>query len=244
MSNFLWWRSWHGAPTDHKWSVIAARAGVKPILVSAVAWALLDHASQQKARGDVSNFDTETYAVWSGIPESEVQAIINAMTDKQIIVNGRLSHWEERQPKREDNSTPRVQSFREKHNETQVNTTMEYETLVPAALSQETRAERVYRLVTGQPTFPVSAANACIDAITALTRTYKGEDDLVDYLRSWWGWWIAQRSKAGTKYSKTNTTWLTEKALACEPPPAVIAAVVESKEEKKARMARQLEQTQ
>ena len=122
MSALSWWRSWHGAPTDHKWQVISVRSGVKVGIVSAVAWALLDYASQHKERGTVEGFDTEMYAVYSGFDETEVVAVIKAMTEKGVIVDGKLSAWEKRQPKREDDSTPRVNKHREKkHNETQCN---------------------------------------------------------------------------------------------------------------------------
>jgi len=97
----LWWRSWHGAPMDHKWSVIAARTGVKAGIVSAVAWALLDYASQNEDRGSVNGFDIETYSVFSGFSEEDISSVIHAMTDKGIIVDGRLANWEKRQPKSE-----------------------------------------------------------------------------------------------------------------------------------------------
>lgn len=130
MAGMDWFRSWHGAPTDHKWAVVAARSGAKVGVVSAIAWALFDYASQHAERGTVDGFDTETYAVYSGFPEDEVKAVIKAMTDKGIIVNGRLANWEKRQPKREDNSTGRVQKFRdEKRNVTQCNAEPDAETL-------------------------------------------------------------------------------------------------------------------
>ena len=112
MSSLSWWRSWHGAPTDHKWAVIAARSGVKVGVVSAIAWALFDYASQHKIRGTVDGFDTEVYAVYSGFAESEIIAVIQAMTDKGIIIDGKLANWEKRQPKREDDSAERVRQFR------------------------------------------------------------------------------------------------------------------------------------
>jgi hypothetical protein len=114
MSTLSWWRSWHGAPMDNKWPVIAARSGVKVGIVSAVAWALMDYASQHKVRGTVEGFDTEVYSIYSGFSEVEVVAVIQAMTDKGIIVDGKLANWEKRQPKREDNSAPRVAKFRAK----------------------------------------------------------------------------------------------------------------------------------
>lgn len=122
MSGISWWRSWHGAPTDHKWAVVAARSGAKVGVVSAIAWALLDYASQHQERGSVAGFDPEEYSVFSGFPQKEIEAVIQAMTDKGIISNGRLTNWEKRQPKREDDSYERVARHREmKRNVTQCN---------------------------------------------------------------------------------------------------------------------------
>lgn len=107
-----WFRSWHGAPTDPKWLVIAKRAGVTPIFVSAVAWALFDHASQTEDRGSVAGFDFESYAVLMGAEEEQVRAVYAAMEARSIIVAGRLAQWEKRQPKREDSSAGRMQRKR------------------------------------------------------------------------------------------------------------------------------------
>lgn len=104
-----WFRSWHGAPTDPKWLVVARKAGVVPGIVSAVVWALFDYASQQEDRGDVRDFDVETFAAFSGFDEDAIHAVIRALTDKGIIADYRLTAWEKRQAKREDNnSTARV----------------------------------------------------------------------------------------------------------------------------------------
>ena len=109
-----WFRSWHGAPTDPKWLLIARNAmkrsetHVTPGMVSAVVWALFDHASQAEHRGNVGGFDVETYSVFSGFSVADIEAIIGAMVDKNLIFSGALSAWEKRQPKREDNSSVRV----------------------------------------------------------------------------------------------------------------------------------------
>ena len=99
---FEWFRSWHGAPTDSKFLLIAKRAQVAPGMVSAVYWALLDYASQNEPRGSADGFDTETYAEWAGWEERDVIAIIAALTSKGAIVDGRIVAWEKRQPKKED----------------------------------------------------------------------------------------------------------------------------------------------
>ena len=113
-----WFRSWHGAPTDTKWLLIARKAKTVPGVVSAVAWALFDYASQNEDRGSVKGFDVETYATYSGFEEQTIANVIAAMLDKGLIdADERLSAWDKRQPKREDDSTPRVRKHRERQRE-------------------------------------------------------------------------------------------------------------------------------
>src|SRR5690606_28398997 len=118
-----WWRSYHGAPTDPKWLAVAARAKVAPGVVSAVWFALEDHASQAEDRGSVADFDAESYAAFAGWPEDDVVRVVGALTDKGLITDGRLTAWARREPRREDSSTERVCALRErvKRSETQRN---------------------------------------------------------------------------------------------------------------------------
>lgn len=114
-----WFRSWHGAPTDPKWLVVARKAQVAPGVVSAVFWALMDYASQNTDRGSVEGFDVETYAAFTGWEESEIIAVLAAMTNKGIITpDNRLAAWDKRQPKKEDpTATERQQRKRERDRE-------------------------------------------------------------------------------------------------------------------------------
>jgi hypothetical protein len=117
-----WFRSWHGAPTDPKWLLIAKRSETQAGFVSAIVWALFDFASQNSAdRGSVEAFDTETYAAFSGFDEATVRRVIECLKEKKLIIDGHLAAWEKRQTKRDDNSTPRVQKHRnaKKRSETQ-----------------------------------------------------------------------------------------------------------------------------
>lgn len=139
-----WFRSWHGAPMDPKWLTIGRRAGVVPGIVSAVAWALFDHASQGDDRGDVSTFDVETYAAFSGFDEQAIAAVVKAMVDKGVIVEGRLANWERRQPVREDNSTDRVRAFRERKRITHT-VSEQKETSAPAVEHNETQRNAMHR---------------------------------------------------------------------------------------------------
>ncbi|WP_414470721.1 hypothetical protein [Microvirga sp. M2] len=110
-----WFRSWHGAPTDNKWLVIARKAGTSPAVVSAIVWALLDHASQSDDRGSVAGFDVETYAAFSGLEEAQIQTVIGALTHKDIIgPDGGFTNWNRRQPKREDGSADRSREWRDR----------------------------------------------------------------------------------------------------------------------------------
>lgn len=109
-----WFRSWHGAPTDPKWLGIAKRAGVAPGIAVAVAWALMDRASQSPVRGSISGYDAEGLAYFYGCEPENVEAIVAAMIDKGMIVEHRFTSWEKRQPVREDDSAKRVREHRER----------------------------------------------------------------------------------------------------------------------------------
>jgi hypothetical protein len=101
---------------DSKWLVISARSGVKVGIISALAWALMDYASQNEDRGNVEGFDTEMYAVYSGFSEVEIKKVIQAMKDKGVITDNRLTNWEKRQPKSES-EIKRVTEWRNKQKE-------------------------------------------------------------------------------------------------------------------------------
>lgn len=109
-----WFRSWHGAPTDPKWLGIARRAGVAPGIVVAAVWSLMDRASQADERGSIAGYDAEGMACFFGCDPEAIEAIVAAMSDKGMIVNGRFASWEKRQPRREDDSSQRVRIHRER----------------------------------------------------------------------------------------------------------------------------------
>ncbi len=112
-----WFRSWHGAPMDPKWILIARKADVTPAVASAIAWALFDHASQATPRGNVSGFDCEVYAAWGGLETEAVEAVVAAMRTRGMILDdSSLASWSKRQPEREDGSAERTKAWRERKN--------------------------------------------------------------------------------------------------------------------------------
>lgn len=105
-----WWRSWHGAPIDPKWGVIARIANAPRAVVVALAWAMLDAASKAPVRGNVSGADPEELAVALDVPPEQIIAIMAAMraanptTGKPRFIgaDGHIAEWARYQPKRED----------------------------------------------------------------------------------------------------------------------------------------------
>jgi len=87
-----WFRSWHGAPTDPKWLGIARRANVAPGIAVAVAWSLMDRASQADDRGSIAGYDADGIACFFGCEPDQVEAIVVAMTDKGMIADGRFTN--------------------------------------------------------------------------------------------------------------------------------------------------------
>ena len=109
-----WFRSWHGAPTDPKWRVVARVAEADLIEVIGLAWFLLDVASQSSDRGSIAGYDTETIGAATNLDPAAVARVIQAMHDRNILINNRFAAWDERQPRREDNSKDRVTRHRER----------------------------------------------------------------------------------------------------------------------------------
>lgn len=109
-----WFRSYHGAPLDAKWILIAQKAGVQPGMVASLWWALLDHASQAKPRGSVADFDVEAVAAFYGYDVTHCNAVLVTLRERGMIrADGVLRTWSKRNPKREDDSAERVRKHRE-----------------------------------------------------------------------------------------------------------------------------------
>jgi hypothetical protein len=235
---FEWFRSWHGAPTDSKFLLIAKRAQVAPGMVSAVYWALLDYASQNEPRGSVEGFDTETYAEWAGWEERDVIAIIAALTNKGAIVDGRIVAWEKRQPKREDpTSAERQARHRDaKRNAevtrdnddtdevTQSNAASRSVTQKNARLDKtrldETRLED--RQEEKRPQEEANAMAAAVEAWHAggLTVTKAIADDLRELIGYWdakgYPWYVADAITEATRQGKLTLAYVQGILRGCE----------------------------
>lgn len=181
-----WFRSWHGAPTDPKWLGIARRAGVAPGIAVAVAWALMDRASQASDRGSINGYDAEGLAYFYGCEPEQVEAIVAAMADKGMITDGRFSSWEKRQPKREDGGAERAREWRERKR-TQANASATTDTETDTDPSEDARAPdfdqfwEVYPNKVGEPAarkaFLKATARATVAEIVRGASEYAAKTD-------------------------------------------------------------------
>lgn len=116
-----WVRLWHDMPTDPKWRVIARKSGQPLSCVIALFTLMMTTASAADDRGSIDGLNVEDAAAALDMDEDEVSAILEAMQDR-VVSEGRLSGWDRRQPKREDDSAQRVREFRKRNAEKSLET--------------------------------------------------------------------------------------------------------------------------
>lgn len=112
-----WFRWFHGTTSDPKLAVVAKRSK-QPRHVVLACWAvLLEYASEQDNRGDIGGIDLEIMAVTLDLDIEQVESVLTAMRDKDMIEGDHLSAWEKRQPtveKYDYTANDRLKRFREK----------------------------------------------------------------------------------------------------------------------------------
>lgn len=112
-----WFRWHHGSVTDPKFQLVAKRASVPLPSVLAVWAYLLEQASSSDMRGTFGSVDGEAIDLLFGFDDGTTGRIMGCMRDRGLIGADDVSKWSQRQVKRErtdDNSTARVQAFRER----------------------------------------------------------------------------------------------------------------------------------
>lgn len=106
-----WVRLWHDMPTDPKFRTIAKASGQPLAVVVAVFCFLLTDASNAPERGRTLANDEDIGSALDLDPQ-QVSAIRSAMQGR-VLDGDRLTGWEKRQPKKEDNSANRSKAWRE-----------------------------------------------------------------------------------------------------------------------------------
>jgi hypothetical protein len=109
-----WFRWHHGSVTDPKFQLVAKKAGVRLGDVILVWAFVLEKASENEQRGTIGPIDFETLDFMLGADDGTAGRILDAMTGRGLIGDGRIAAWDKRQPKREDDSaTDRKRKQRE-----------------------------------------------------------------------------------------------------------------------------------
>lgn len=99
-----WLRLWHDMPNDPKWKTIAKVSGQPISLVIATYVHMLVDASRNVTRGH-TDVTAEDISSALDVEKSDIEAIFDAMQNR-VVVNGFLSGWDERQPKKEPTINP------------------------------------------------------------------------------------------------------------------------------------------
>lgn len=95
-----WLRLWHDMPNDPKWRTIARISGQPLALIQATYVHLLVDASRNVTRGHAT-VTQEDLASALDCDMSQIEAILSAMQGR-VLDGDRLTGWDARQPKRED----------------------------------------------------------------------------------------------------------------------------------------------
>lgn len=112
-----WFRLHEGTSLDVKWPLIARKTNTNVGTVVAVWTAMLDYASQHKDRGTIAGFDCEAIDAFYGFEDGICQSVFDALVAKGMIKDGKITNWEKRQPKKEDeNAALRKHQQREREN--------------------------------------------------------------------------------------------------------------------------------
>lgn len=100
-----WFRWHHGCVSDPKFQLVAKKAGASVAEVIAVWACLLEAASQAEKRGHAGEQDFEALDCALGLTEGKALEIYSRLAERGLLsVEGEITSWNKRQPKREDDS--------------------------------------------------------------------------------------------------------------------------------------------
>lgn len=109
-----WFKAYNGLTVDPKFQLISHKSKLKVHVVALVWLALMDHASQQKDRGDVSNVDFETMDFFFQFNDGDFEKAFNAFVCRGMITDNKLGSWEERQ---RNDAAERQKAYRDRKKE-------------------------------------------------------------------------------------------------------------------------------
>ncbi len=114
-----WIRLWNDMPNDPKWRTISKVSKKSISVVISIYIHLLASACNAVKRGE-TQCNAEDIASALDIEIEDVTAVLGAMQGR-VLDGDILTGWEKRQPLREDNSSQRVNKYREKRQDLSIN---------------------------------------------------------------------------------------------------------------------------
>ena len=109
-----WFRHYHGLASDPKLTAAALTAEVHHCIAVAAWCFVLEHASSNVTRGNVTDISAKVMAIGLRISKAEAERLLQAFGEEGLILpDGSVKAWEKRQ-KRSDTSAERVRKWREK----------------------------------------------------------------------------------------------------------------------------------
>jgi hypothetical protein len=118
-----WWRAYHGIATDPKYQVVLRHIASHRVTsrhpesleirlsdVAAIWVWLLDFASQSSPRGSIEGVQIDHISVATGLPDKDVETVIDGFRWRKMISGNLLTNFDKRQP----SSTLRMQEKRER----------------------------------------------------------------------------------------------------------------------------------
>ena len=109
-----WCRLWHDLPNDPKFRTIARVSQQSTANVISVFIHLMVDASANATERGRTQPNAEDLASALDLRTEQVETILAAM-EGRVLLSGRLTGWEKRQPKREDGGAERAKQWRESH---------------------------------------------------------------------------------------------------------------------------------
>ena len=106
-----WFKVYSGASIDPKYQLIAHKSGLKTHQIALIWWAILDHASRENDRGEVTGIDCESLDFFYQFEDGTTLAAIKAFEEKGMIQDGRISKWDDRQ---KSDAAERQKRYRER----------------------------------------------------------------------------------------------------------------------------------
>lgn len=134
-----WFRWHHGSVTDPKFQLVARKAGVRLPDVLAVWAFLLETASASNERGSFGEVDCEAVDCLFGLEDGRTALILEHMDARGLVDDNRVTSWEKRQPKKEDESAAE-RKRRQREREHELRLAAELATTVTPTVSQEVTA--------------------------------------------------------------------------------------------------------